>query len=272
MSILLSLVNRVFDLLFRPFRAGYPLLALAFFSFLTGVFMLLVYRFTSNQKEIRRAKDRMQAHVLAVRLYRDQPGVVLRSYGRILTATLRYLRLSLVPLAVMMLPLVLLLVQLDLRLSRRSPRPGEPVLLKVFVAQPDTVESVSLDLPEGLVLTAPLLRDAQDKEVLARIEPRRPGAWNIGVQLAGRVFTKQLVVSQRLEQLSSARVSPGLAGRLLEPGEEPLPEAGPLTRIEVNYPERRLELGRFELNWLVVFFILTLVAGLAVKGFLRVEF
>src|SRR5712692_10137961 len=135
-SVINGLSNRACDLLLWPFVDLHPLIPLAVFSFFTGVMMLVAYRFTSNQAAIRRAKDKMQAHVLAVRLFQDQLGVVLRSYGRILGATLGYLRLSLVPLLVMFMPLALLLVQLDARFAYRPLRAGEQVLLRVQVAQP----------------------------------------------------------------------------------------------------------------------------------------
>lgn len=276
MSFLISLINalanRACDLLFRPFAGMHPLVSLAVFSFFTGVAMLAAYRFTSDQAAIRRAKDRMQAHVLAVRLFQDQLGVVLRLYGRILGATLGYLRLSLAPLLVMVAPLAILLVQLDARFAYRPPRIGESLLLRVQVARPELVEGVSLALPEGVVMTAPLLRDAVDREVVARIAPRATGVWTIGVDLAGNRYAKQMIVSDRLDNISTARVGPGFLGRLLHPAEDPLPDGAPIVSITLDYRERAITVGRFGVNWIVAFFVLSLAAGLAMKRPLRAEF
>ena len=276
MSLLISAVNAaangVCEILFAPLRGVHPLVALGIIAFLTGAMMLLAYKFTSNQRSIRRAKDVMQAHVLAVRLFQDQIGVVLRSYGRILRATFGYLRLSLVPLLVMFIPLTLLLIQLEARFAYRSPRIGEPFLVTVRVAQPQDVDGVSLETPAGVALTAPLLRDTEAREVVARLEARQPGTWNLVVRLAGGESKKQLIVSERLESLSTERVSPGILARLLNPLEDPLPAGSPVIGIAVDYPERRIALGRFNLNWIVTFFILSLIAGLALKRPLRAEF
>jgi hypothetical protein len=276
MALLISLINgfsnRACDLLVRPFRDVNPLAALTVFAFLTGAAMLLVYKFTSNQKAIRRAKDLMQAHVLAVRLFQDQLGVVLRAYGRILNATLGYLRHSLLPLAIMFVPLALLLVQLDARFAYRAARVGEPLLLTIRAAQAGDIEGVTLELPAEVALTAPLLRDAQNREVVARIEPEKVGHWTVGVKIAGSVYSKQLIVGDGLENLSLERAGPGLLDRILHPVEDPLPAAAPVESIAVNYPERRMTLGRFDVNWIVAFFILSLVAGFAMKRPLRAEF
>jgi hypothetical protein len=134
------------------------------------------------------------------------------------------------------------------------------------------VERVSLGLPEGVALTAPLLCDTVEKEVVARIASRAPGVWTIDVNLAGGQYTKQLIVSDRLENISTARVGPGLIDRLLHPVEDPLPPAAPVVSIALDYPERRITVGRFGLNWIVAFFVMSLVAGFAMKRPLRAEF
>ena len=73
--------------------------------------MVVVFRYTSNQKAIRVAKDHLKAHLLAVRLFQDQLQVVLISYWRILRSTGSYLRLAFMPLLYVSVPLILLMVQ-----------------------------------------------------------------------------------------------------------------------------------------------------------------
>ena len=60
--------------------------------------MVIVFRYTSDQMAIHVAKDRLKAHLLALRLFQDQIPVVMRSYGRIILATGHYLRLAFKPL------------------------------------------------------------------------------------------------------------------------------------------------------------------------------
>ena len=53
-------------------------------SLITGLLMVLIFRYTSDQNAIRQAKDRLKAHLLAVRLFQDQLPVVLSSYRKII--------------------------------------------------------------------------------------------------------------------------------------------------------------------------------------------
>ncbi len=271
MGVFLEAINQVFDLLFRPFRSLHPLYALVVFSALTGILLVLVFRYTSNQKEIRRVKDRIQAHVLEVRLFQDQLRVVLAAYPRILFWTAAYLRHSLKPLAIMVVPLVLLFVQLELRLGCLPLHPQETFLVKAKLATPDSLDQVSLRLPDGLRLTAPPLRIPAEKEIDWRVQAEKHGQFAVDVVLAGDAFSKHVSVADQIHRLSTTRVRASLLGQLLYPGEPPLPAAGPLDSIEVGYPRRSVNFGFFQSAWLIPFIVLSLVAGYAVKGLLRTE-
>src|SRR5260370_42073386 len=90
-----------------------PLLLVLAISIIVGPLMVIVFRYTSDQKAIGRAKDRLKAHLLAVRLYQDQLPVVLRAYGKILRGTGSYLRMAFTPFLIAILPITFLIVRLD---------------------------------------------------------------------------------------------------------------------------------------------------------------
>lgn len=278
MTFFLSALSRLFDAVFYPFRSLSPWLPLVLLSFLAGILMLLVFRFTSNQAAIRRVKDRMQAHLLEVRLFSDQLSVVLRAYGSILRWTLAYLGHALVPLAVMTLPLALILIQMDFRFGHQPLRPRDSFLLKVLAAGDASLENASLRLPDGLALTAPALHIVHPPEnrheVNWRLEAQRPGEFSVGVMLADKTFSKQVIVIEpgRTVRISPARVRPDWMELFLESSEPPLPSDSPLHHILVVYPHRSLALGRWELHWLVPFFVISLIAAFALKGVFRTEF
>jgi len=123
-------ISRVFDLLFAPFPAR-SWLGMIIVSALTGVVLLFVFRYTSNQRGIRAAKDRILSHLLEVVLYRDELRVVLRAQARLAKDNLRYLGHALVPLCFMMVPVLVLLIQIDLRYGHRPLGDGESTILAV---------------------------------------------------------------------------------------------------------------------------------------------
>src|SRR5260370_18015994 len=91
--------------------------------------MVVLVGYTSNQKAIGIAKDQLQAHLLAVRLYRDQIPVVMGSYGKILRGAGRYLGLAFKPLLYCIVPITLLMLHMDCYFGAPPPAPACPFLL-----------------------------------------------------------------------------------------------------------------------------------------------
>ena len=267
-----SLINSAFDTLFQPLADRSPLLSLAVFAAVSGLLLLLNYRFISNQRAIRRVKNLVQAHLLEVRLFQDQLSVVWHAYGKLLRATLAYLGWSFMPLAVAALPITLLLAQLDMRFGARPLLPGESTLLTVQVEDPAAVDRVSLQLPEGVVETAPMVRIPAERRVVARLRARLSGRSEILVADGTEQVSKELVTGVGLERVSSERLRGGWLDRILDPGEGALPRSGPITSIALAYPGRPLSLGPLPLNWLVVYFVLTLATAFALKPVLGADF
>ena len=271
MVFVLSLLNRIFDLMFRPLETLAPLWVLLIVSVVTGLLLVLAFRFASDQKKIRVVKDRVQAHVLEVRLFRDEFRAIARAYGRLLRAVGAYLRLSLKPLLVLLVPLILVFIQIDMRLGWRPLEPNENFIVKAKFADAARLSDVALRLPAGLMLTAPPVRVPADKEIAWRVSAQRKGRYEIAVAVGDREFAKQVVVDSRVAPVSARRVRARGVGWLLEMGEAPLPSDAPLQSIEVRYLPRAINFGLIEAGWVVPFFVFSLLVGYAAKGLLGAE-
>src|SRR5256885_9368773 len=131
-----------------------PALIVLGISIVIGLLMVVVFGYTSDQKAIHTAKDHLKAHLLELRLFQDQIGVVTKAYGRILLATGRYLRLAFKPLLIVIVPLTLLMVQIDRYLGMTPIGSEHAFLVKAQVAD-SALNDVSIQLPYGLKATAP---------------------------------------------------------------------------------------------------------------------
>lgn len=272
MSSFLALLTRFFDALLWPFRSAAPLWSLLGVSLLTGILMLVIFRYTSNQRAIRTAKDRLKAHLLALWLFQDQLGVVFRTQGRLLYSSLVYTRHALIPLAVMLVPLVLIMVQLEVRFGRAPVRPGDSFLLTARLTQAADVDRTGLSLPPGLSLTAAPVHIAAHKEVDWRIEAADVGRYQVQVVVGGQPFAKQVIVGDDVAVLSPRRSQSGLLDALLSPTEPRLPADAPLAAIEVNYLPYRVAVASWRMHWLIPFFVFSLLSALAFRGALKTEF
>jgi uncharacterized membrane protein (DUF106 family) len=257
-----------------PFRGLSPWFGLTAVSLLTSLLMLLVYKSTSNQTAIRRAKDRIKAHLLEMRLYQDNLRVTLGAQAAVLKANLAYMGANLKPLAVMIVPLVLILAQLSLWFDRAPLRPGEETLVKASVdATADPVAlGLELETPPGLEITAPAVRIPDEHEVVWRIKALAPGEGRLVLRTGGGTIEKSVVVGGRAVSRVSALASRGsFWKRVLYPGEAPLAAGTSVRSVEILYPARQLAAFGIVVNWLVAYLILSIAFGFAFKGLFKVE-
>ncbi len=240
-------------------------------SLVIGLLMVVVFRYTSDQKAIHVAKDRLKAHLLALRLFQDQIPVVLRSYVRIVMATGRYLRLAFKPLLFVIVPLTFLLVQFDRYLGLMPVEVGHPFLVKVGMDNLNALNEASIQLPDGLATTAPAVHVPSGNEVAWRVVAERPGEYIVNVQASDRTFAKRVLVGAGLSRLSPIRLRGKFWERIFVSGEPALPGNNPIESINVQYPARNIAFAGFEWNWIWLFFVLSLAAGFLFKSILGIE-
>jgi len=269
-----AVIGGLFGLAVLPFRAMNPWLAMIVVSVLTGLLMLAVFRWTSNQEGIRRAKEAIKAHLLELRLYKDSMAQQMRSQGRILRANGRYILHALRPMLVMIVPVMLILVQLNLWFGSRPLTAGETAILKVKLAagRSPLASDISVDAPAGIVVETPPLRIEEEREIDWRLRAAAPGAYDLTLKLGPDSFTKSVRVGgSRLAPISNVRPGASLLDQIFNPGEKPLPRSLPVESVEVDHPERRLTLLGLRFHWLVAYFALSIVFGFALKGVFKVE-
>jgi hypothetical protein len=248
-----------------------PLLLVLAISIVIGLVMVVVFRYTSDQKAIGRAKDRLKANLLAVRLFQDQLPVVMRAYGRILRGTGSYLRLAFTPFLIAILPITFLIVQLDRYFGWMPLRPAQTFLVEARVDDPAAASEIELQLPTDLVSSAPAVHIPQDREVVWRLVAQHDGQYDVHIAAGGQTVSKQVVVSQGLARISPVRMRGRFWERIFTSGEPALADNSAIQSISVTYPPRIINFAWMEWNWIVLFFVISLVAGFIFKSALGIQ-
>ncbi len=248
-----------------------PLMLVFLLSIVIGLLMVIVFRYTSDQKAIRVAKDHLKAHLLAVRLFQDQLQVVLISYWRIVRSTGNYLRLAFKPVLYISVPLILLMVQVDRYLGYSPIQVGQSFLVKARVSDANALDQASLRLPQGLSLTAPPVHVPASNEIIWRMVSEEAGTHEVGIETGDQSASKSLAVSSGIDRISPVRLSGRWWERIFVSGESALPANSPVQSIAINYPERTISFAWLEWNWIWLFFVLSLIFGFLFKTVLRIE-
>ncbi len=279
METLNHILNSIFDGLLGLFASLDPAYGLLVISVITGILMLIVFRYTSDQKGIKRAKNLVKAHFLATRLYKDDIAQMLATMKNIIVSNLFYMSKSVKPMLFMLVPVGLVLIQLDSRYEHRPFKVGESTVITVRQQTSDEANTTSLDAlakislsaPSGIKIETPAIRIPGKAEVSWRIKMEQEGSFDLLINDAGREFQKRVFVSNALTALSPSKDRKSFSASLFSPAEPSLPSDAPVESIMLTYPKRDLKLWGIGFHWLLGFFVLSLIAGFALKGVFKVE-
>ena len=267
MGILNALLGGAINALLFPFRGLHPLVGLTVVSVVAGVAMLLVFKVTSNQKGVTAVKRRIAAGIFEIRLFNDDPRAIVRAQYDILRHTFTYLGLNMVPVLWMIVPLVLVIIQLQFHYGYRGLEPGDVALVKVTFngdAPPDEPD-VSLEVDPGIEVESPLLWIPSLREADWRIAATQPGEHEVRVRIGGEVYSKRVNVSDDIVRRTPVRPSAGFVDQLVYPVERPLPKNSPVESITVTYPEAEIGFLFWDMHWIIVFFIISIVTAFVLQ-------
>ena len=268
-------LSKLFDLLLVPLEALGDEWALILVSGVFGILALIVFKHISYQKGIKAAKDKIKGHMIEIRLYQDDLGIVSGAIGKVLLRNLQYLAYNFGPFIPLALPFVLVVAQMVVRYGF-EPAPvhtqtaqllaGQGTTIKVECRRPADVAELELELPQGLVAVSPLVRVPSTGLAFQEFVAARPGEYDIALELGGRVEVKKFYAGDDtpVRRMQPERVSGALLA-LLWPAEDTLGRGSGLVRVVFDYPES-------DLGWLpmsgplgviVVFIVASMAFGFA---------
>lgn len=239
---------------------------------LTGLLMLVAFKYTSNQRAIKQTRNDIKADLLALSLFKDDLRVCFASQRRILVSAWRLLTLALVPMLVMLIPMCLLLSQLALWYQVRPLRVGEAALVTVQLSGADKTDWPTVQL-EPNVAVQPVVgpvRVWDRHQVCWNIEAREDGYHPLVFDVNGRSVAKQLAVGDGYMRVSEQRPTRHWSDVLRHPGERPFGVDSPVRQIEIDYP-RRSAWTSGSRSWLVYWFVASMVAALGLRRIVNVN-
>ena len=269
MSFINALLRTLVDGLLYPFRDLSPIVGLTVVSLVTAIGLLIVFKHTSNQKALGDVKRRIHAGLFEIRLYNDDFRAIMRAQSGILRANLTYMRYSMAPMIWTLPPLILLIAQLQFHYGYSGLKPGQDVLLKVEFSEGayrgDEKPPYTVTTPEGLQLDDLAVWIPTLGEMAWRLTADAPGDYELEIRNGAESATKTVRVTDSVVRRSPFKVR-GFLNELIYPAEASLPKDGTIEAITVTYPEANVDVFGFELHWMIVYFVLSIVFAFILRG------
>jgi hypothetical protein len=246
-------------------------------SAVTGVLLLVAFKYTSNQRAIKRAGDDRKANLLALKLFKDSPSVSVRAQWGVLRSAARSLVLAIVPMLIMAVPVVLIMAQLAQWYEDRPVRVNEDavVTLKLGGDPKAAWPDVRLQEPAEVDDTSGPVRVESERAVCWNVKPVKAGYHRLVFWVGPEAAEKELAAGDGYMRVSPQRPGWDWSDALLYPAERPFGPDSLIRSIEVDYPERPIWAKPLPLIqvpwWMVYWFIVSLVAALLFRPWLNVS-
>src|SRR5262245_56378599 len=201
-----KVTSAVFDAVLAPFELLGNVAALVLVSGIFGVLALLLFKQISWQAGIKRTKDKIKGHMIAIRIYQDDLRIVFMSVLKVVLRNFQYLALNFGPILPLFVPFVLIASQLVVRYAfkplpvvteaqAKSMLPGRGTMLEVRMkaGRGDEVEQLTIELPPFLKARSPLACNARDGVAVMEFVALGEGTADMQLLIAGKpVGTKSV--------------------------------------------------------------------------------
>ncbi|HWY88009.1 MAG TPA: hypothetical protein VNX28_14855, partial [Gemmataceae bacterium] len=236
------------------------------------ILMLVAFKYTSNQRGIKAARDDIKAHMLALKLYKDNAAVTVQALGRILLGAGRLLVLAVVPMLVMAVPMTMLLAQLALWYQARPLHIGEEAVMTIKLAGTGSSAwpEVSLVPSDALAVTIGPLHVQSKRELCWNIKAGAAGLHRVVFHVDGQQVDKELAIGDGFMRVSTERPGWSWSAALLNPREQPFGPESPVQSIEIDYPKRPSWVSGSD-TWVIYWFLMSMVAAFCCRGILGVN-
>ena len=243
-------------------------------SAVTGVVLLIIFKYTSNQRAIGRVRDDIKANMLALKLFKDSIAVTLQSQGRVFKGAFLLLLHAIRPMLVMIVPVSLLLAQMGLWYQSRPLLPGEKTVVTVKlndnVETPWPIDFASVEPTPAVEVMIGPVGGFSKYEILWEIRAVEGGSHRIIFDVDGQQFEKELAIGDGFMRVSAERPGRHWSDILLHPLEKPFRPDSVVQSISIDYPDRLSRTSGTDW-WLIYFFVASMVFAFIFKPFLKVR-
>ena len=234
-----SVADAVGEVVLAPISALPGWLSATLVAVVTGVLMLIAFKYTSNQAAIKRVRAGIKANTLSLKLFKESALVAIQAQRGMVVGAFWLLIYAIVPILVMTVPVLLILSQLALWYQSRPLQSNEDAVITVKLRAPagDAMPEVRPEPNSGLEFKT-RSRIFSQNEVCWDVRAKEEGYHQLQFRVGDQTYSKELAVGAGMMRVSVLRPGYRFMDVLLNPAETPFDESSPVQSIKVSYPER----------------------------------
>ncbi len=255
----MSFLDPVLNPVLQPLLNASPVLVVIGVSFLVSVLITLVYKYMTNQADMKQLKDQQKEFQKRMKELRSNPDEMMKVQKEAMKANMEYMKHSLKPTLVTMLPIILIFTWMAGHMSFEPIYPGE-VYSVTAAFKEGAGGKAELQADDGTTLLSEPKQEIKDGSV----------TWNLKSTDGNHVLTVKLGEAQQQKKVLITK-------ELKYEEQVSLYKHSDVERITVNYnklkplgPDFTVPLFNWQPGWLGIYFIFSIVFSLGLRKLLKI--
>jgi hypothetical protein len=115
------------------------------------------------------------------------------------------------------------------------------------------------------------VRDSVTRETVWKLFFEVGGTHELTVYAKGSSYTFPLTAEKSYRMIGFERKASGILEPIIHPGLPPVPPDSPFQRIAIDYPRATHPLLGWQVHWIVIFLVYSMIAATALKFLIGIE-
>lgn len=249
----------ILDPILNPFLKMAPVWSILVISFIISVFITLVYKFMTNQTEMKQLKEDMKNAQKQAKQLKEAPQQAMAAQKRAMELNMKYMMKSLKPMLIYFIPLILVFGWLNAHYGFEPIKPNEYFTITLGFDESEQGE-VELLAQQGIEATSSSVKQISNGKATweATWELKgEAGDYILEFRHNDKTYTKQIIISEEQRYTAPIQKINGNA----------------VKEISTNQKKLRV-LFRFmdwDIGWLAAYIIFSMIFTLGIRKVLKVH-
>ncbi len=230
--------------------------ALVIVSLLVSLLVTLIYKWVTDQEEMKRLKTELKDYQKQMKESRDSPEKLVELQKKAMGVNMQYMKHSFKPTLITFIPIILIFGWLNAHLAFMPIMPGEEFTVDVLFDE-GVEGKVQVVVPPGIGVVGEKVKDV-NSGVEFVLKGVQEGEYFIDIEHEGKIYSKEVVMTKKQEYAEQTKTF-----------------QGPVKSVTIRY-EKLKPLGEFALfgwkpGWLGLYIIFSLVFSMGLRKVLKLH-
>ena len=252
----MGIVATITDPILNPLLRLGLLWALIIVSLLVSLLVTLIYKWVTDQEEMKRLKTELKDYKKKMKESRESPEKVMELQKKAMSVNMQYMKHSFKPTLITFIPIILIFGWLNAHLAFVPVMPGEEFTVDVLFEE-GAQGKAHIVVPEGINVVGEDVKDLNSGTAFT-LKGVREGEYFIDVEYEGAIYSKDVIVTNDQKYAEQVKTFNGAVKSIML-GYEPLKPLGDFS------------LFGWKPGWLGLYIIFSLVFSMTLRKMMKLH-